>query len=190
MPARRKNPRLLQWLFLNLKIGALSFGSGGRVLLYQDTVVEDLKWLTKDEFREAFTITQVLPGPNLGNLALYLGYRIAGVLGAVLGLLCLAMPGTALLLVAYLALRLTSPGWEAFFRGVSVGSLVLFFLLIENSAQGLQLSHAKNHRAGRKKMTARWALALFTAGLCLANLPVQVVLVVAGLSGVILEFTL
>ncbi len=85
-----------------LVIGLTTFG-GGRTAYFQDALVERRQWLTNDEFLEAVAVSQVLPGPNIGNLAAYLGQRLRGAVGALVAVLCLTVPGgLALLVVAWL----------------------------------------------------------------------------------------
>jgi chromate transporter len=43
-------------------------------------------------------VSQLLPGPNFSNLAIALGYRLAGVAGAVWALLAVVGPGALILL--------------------------------------------------------------------------------------------
>jgi chromate transporter len=95
-------PSLRELLRAFLVIGLTSFG-GGRTAYFQDALVARRKWLTDDEFLEAVAVSQVLPGPNIGNLAAYLGQRLHGAVGAVLAVLCLTVPGgLAMLGVAWL----------------------------------------------------------------------------------------
>ncbi len=75
-----------------LLIGATTFG-GGRATYFHDELVLRRKWVTDEEFIEAVAVSQLLPGPNIGNLAAYLGQRLRGWIGAVIGLLCLVVPG-------------------------------------------------------------------------------------------------
>jgi len=101
-PTAPVRPSLRELLRAFLTIGLTSFG-GGRTAYFQDALVARRKWLTNDEFLEAVAVSQVLPGPNIGNLAAYLGQRLRGALGALLAVLCLTVPGgLAMLAVAWL----------------------------------------------------------------------------------------
>ena len=57
-------------------------------------------WIRNDEFVQDFTLSQVLPGPNFSNLAVALGYRLAGIAGGVWGLLAIVLPGAGILVGA------------------------------------------------------------------------------------------
>ena len=57
-------------------------GFGGVLAIVQREMVEKKKWLTPDEFLEDWAVAQVMPGPNVINLALMLGDRYFGIRGA------------------------------------------------------------------------------------------------------------
>ena len=61
-------------------------GFGGVLPWAQRTLVEEERWLTDHEFVEMLSLAQVLPGPNIGNLALMVGDRFFGLRGALAAL--------------------------------------------------------------------------------------------------------
>src|SRR4051794_1649414 len=97
------------WFWINFKIGALSFGSASRTMLYEEEVVGRRGWLTGDEFQEVLTLAQMLPGPNLLNLAACLGYRLFPAGSAILAVLPLVLPGAVLVVLAALWVPLDNP---------------------------------------------------------------------------------
>ena len=94
-------PASLRELFLAFNWLALQ-GFGGVLPVAQRELVERRNWLTKDEFVEMLAISQVLPGPNVVNLALMFGDRAFGWRGA------LAALGGMLLVPMVLVLALTA----------------------------------------------------------------------------------
>lgn len=58
-------------------------GFGGVLAVAQRELVERKRWLTREQFVEILSLSQVLPGPNVVNLALVLGDRFFGLRGAV-----------------------------------------------------------------------------------------------------------
>ena len=68
-------------LFLAFSQLALS-GFGGVLPWAHRTLVERKGWLTEREFVETLALGQLLPGPNIGNMAVIIGYRFAGYAGA------------------------------------------------------------------------------------------------------------
>lgn len=86
----------LCWVFF--KIGFIFFG-GGYVLipLLHQRLVQELGWLSAREFLDGVAISQLTPGP-IAVLATFVGYRVAGVAGALLGTAALFLPSMALML--------------------------------------------------------------------------------------------
>ena len=65
-----------------LKIGLLGFG--GVMPWARRVLVEERAWLSDREFAELLGMCQVLPGPNVVNLAVILGARWQGAVGSLL----------------------------------------------------------------------------------------------------------
>jgi chromate transporter len=57
-------------------------GFGGVLPVAQRELVERRRWLSKEQFVEMLAVSQVLPGPNVVNLALMFGDRCFGLRGA------------------------------------------------------------------------------------------------------------
>jgi len=57
-------------------------GFGGVLPFAQRTLVEQRAWMSNDQFVEMLALAQVLPGPNICNLALMVGDRFFGLRGA------------------------------------------------------------------------------------------------------------
>jgi len=68
-------------LFVAFTLLALQ-GFGGVLAVAQRVLCEQRRWLTKDEFLEILAVGQVLPGPNVCNVALMVGDRFFGWRGA------------------------------------------------------------------------------------------------------------
>jgi chromate transporter len=121
-------PRNLRELFLGfLSIGARSFG-GVLPWAYQ-TMVEERRWLTPEDFAETMGLCQVLPGPNVGNASIVLGKRWFGLRGAIVAFLGLfALPYVWVLALAILYTDFASnPMVHAIVTGVGAAGAGLFF---------------------------------------------------------------
>jgi chromate transporter len=55
-------------------------------------LVEERKWMTPEEFNDAYALCQFLPGPNVVNLSVVFGRRIRGAIGAAVALTGLLGP--------------------------------------------------------------------------------------------------
>jgi chromate transporter len=96
-------PRSLTDLFLSFSWLALQ-GFGGVLAVAQRELVEKKRWLTREEFTEEWAVAQIMPGPNVINMAIMLGGRHfgwRGSLAALTGMLAAPMLVTLSLVVAY-----------------------------------------------------------------------------------------
>ena len=129
MPIMAKLALLLTIASIFLRIGAVTFGGGFvMVPLIEAEVVNTHHWITHQEFVEAFALGQVTPGPVLIT-ATFIGYRVAGTLGALVATVSIFLPSLALTIVAGSSLRRfrANRQVQAFLRGVTpavVGLLV------------------------------------------------------------------
>jgi len=62
---------------------ALSSFGGGLNSFARIVLVDRKAWLTDDEFLEALSVCQILPGPNTVNMAVFIGSRLRGWRGAI-----------------------------------------------------------------------------------------------------------
>jgi chromate transporter len=83
-------PTLLD-LFVAFALIALC-GFGGVLAWSRRMLVEERKWMTADEFNDAYALCQFLPGPNVVNLSVVFGRRIRGTVGAAVALMGLLGP--------------------------------------------------------------------------------------------------
>jgi chromate transporter len=67
-------------------------GFGGVLAWSRRMLVEERRWMTPEEFNDAYALCQFLPGPNVVNLSVVFGRRIRGPLGAVVALVGLLGP--------------------------------------------------------------------------------------------------
>src|SRR5919106_2147360 len=76
---------LRQLLLYFLHLG--TFGFGGPIALagyMQRDLVEQRRWISKQDYVEGLALAQLAPGPLAAQLAMYLGWVRAGVWGATL----------------------------------------------------------------------------------------------------------
>ncbi len=82
------------------KIGAFTLGGGYAMLpIIQKEVVDNKKWLKDDEFMDSIAVTNSLPGPLAINSATFVGYKTAGIPGAVVAALGAVLPSFMIILV-------------------------------------------------------------------------------------------
>ena len=88
-----RSKRLLPLFLTFMKIGGFTFGGGYAMIpLIQKETVENKKWISDDDILEIIAIAESTPGPIAINSATFVGYRTAGVLGAMLATLGVVLP--------------------------------------------------------------------------------------------------
>jgi chromate transporter len=88
--------------FLVYFLGLGTFGFGGPIALtgyMQRDLVEKRRWISKRDYIEGLALAQLAPGPLAAQLAIYLGWVRAGVLGATLVSLAFVLPSFLMVLV-------------------------------------------------------------------------------------------
>ena len=119
-PEDRPHPKSLTDVFLSFTWLAMQ-GFGGALAVAQSELVEKKRWLTIDEFAEEWAVAQILPGPNVVNLAVMIGGRHFGWRGAMAALAgMLTLPVIVLLLLTLMYSQFAShPGVPGALRGMS-----------------------------------------------------------------------
>ena len=96
-PSAVDRPSLSE-LFRAFAIVSLS-GFGGALPWARRMIVEHKRWMTTEEFNEAFALSQFLPGPNVVNFSVVFGTRFGGAPGAAAALAGLMGPPLAIVAV-------------------------------------------------------------------------------------------
>ncbi len=115
------------------KVGVFGFGGGPSMIpLIQNEVVDVKGWLSREEFLDAFAFGNTLPGPIATKLAGYVGYKVGGWGGAVMGLAGIAVP-TILAMIVLISVFLRfrdAPAINGFLRGVRPIVIALLALVV------------------------------------------------------------
>lgn len=121
-------PKTWTAVFLSfLKIGSVLYG-GGYVLIafVQQEFVERTQWLTSQQLLDAVAIGQFTPGP-LFTTATFIGYLVAGNMGAIAGTIGIFLPAFILvpLINPFVHQLRKSPWTSGFLDGVNAASIGL-----------------------------------------------------------------
>ena len=127
-PPELAQPSSKKELFVAFTMLALQ-GFGGVIAVAQRVLCEQRRWLTREQFVDILAVAQVLPGPNVCNVALMIGDRFFGWRGAFAALAgMMAVPLViVLLLTALYAEYSMNPAVSGALRGmgaVSAGLIV------------------------------------------------------------------
>lgn len=153
-----------------LVIGATSFG-GGVMAYLRSSLVERRRWIDDEAFVQMLAMSQSLPGLNSTNMAVLVGDRLRGTMGAIAALTGICLPGGLIMLAIGMAHREyhAHPMAEAMLHGVAAAAVGLV------AAVALQI--------GRKVLTRVDDLvfvALAVIGVSVLHQSVLVVLAVVG----------
>lgn len=144
-------------------------GFGGVLPWAQRVLVDERGWLTREEFVELLAFGQLMPGPNVCNLALMVGDRWFGWRGAAVAMAgMLLLPAVLVLSIALAHERFAQIPWVQ--RAVSAMAAV---------AAGLLLATAVRLAQGRQWRWLVFGAAAFV-GVALMRLPLAWVLAVLG----------
>ena len=92
-----------------MKMGPVSFGGGYALIpVIEREVVEKRKWLQAEEVTDIVAVSGSVPGAIAINSATFIGYRIAGVMGAIAAMLGILLPTLCIvagLSICYLQLK-------------------------------------------------------------------------------------
>jgi len=155
-----------------LKMGLLGFG--GVLPWARRVMVDDRRWLDDREFAELIGLCQVLPGPNVVNLAVIIGSRSHGPIGsliAVSGMLFVPV-GLMLLIATFYASVSHEPvarnaiaGASAAAAGLILGTGVRLLLQTRPPLRGLLTGAAAFVAVGVLQWPLLWVIiALVIAG--------------------------
>ncbi len=159
------------------RIGMLSFGGpAGQIALMHRELVDERGWVGEGAFLRALNFCHLLPGPEAQQLATWIGWRLHGVRGGLVGGLLFVVPGAiAILALSMLYVMATGAAW---FAAVFVGIKAAVLAIVAQAVI----------RIGRRALDSGLKLALavvaFVALFALA-LPFPLVVLAAGGVGII-----
>jgi chromate transporter len=165
------------WYFA--EAGAFVFGSGLAIVPFlYGGVVRDFQWLTERQFLDAVAVAMITPGPVVITVS-FIGYLVAGFGGASVAALGVFLPCYLFVIVpaAYFRRAVNDPRVKAFVDGVTAAAT--------GAIAGAAFVLGK--RAVVDVPSALIALATLLVLVRVRRLPEPVVIVVAGMAGLLLK---
>lgn len=131
--ASTTQPNLRALLLYFLQLGAFGFGGPIALVGYmQRDLVEERKWISKEDYLEGLAFSQLCPGPLAAQLAKYIGWLHSGTLGATLTGAAFILP--SFLMVLALASLYVHFGQLAWIQGMFYGIGAAVSAIIVRSA--------------------------------------------------------
>lgn len=126
-------PTLLELFFAFFRTGIFTFGGGLAMMpMLQKELIEKKHWLTEEDLIDYYAIGQSTPGIIAVNVATFVGYRQAGVLGAIIATLGIISP--SIIIITILAGTINSiseyPRVQAALKGINVAVAALLTTVI------------------------------------------------------------
>lgn len=111
---------LVELFIVFFKLGAFTIGGGIAMLpLLQNTLINEKKWFTKEEFMDIVAVCQSLPGVVAINMATYVGYKKKGLAGSIVSTFGVTIPSFTMILI--IAKFITSMGDNGVLMGAMAG---------------------------------------------------------------------
>ncbi|MEO8356738.1 MAG: chromate transporter [Chloroflexota bacterium] len=164
---------LLQLFLIFIKVNLLSTSGPASVgLLYHEVVGNHV---TEAQFVQAVGLSSVLPGSDALQLAMYIGYAVAGVPGGLVALAGSILPPTIILLGVTMVLhRVRREAWLSnFVEGLAPAISVLMLF-----------TAWKIFEKGGSTGWQGWAIGIVSLIAMFLKAPARIVVIVAGLIGV------
>ncbi len=172
--------RLIEIFWVFFKIGLFTIGGGYAMLpIIQKEIVETKKWMSNEEFLDAISLTNSLPGPLAINAAAFVGYRVKKAKGSVAAALGAATPSIIIILfVATIFNNITQYEIvQNIFNGIRPAVVALIFYSIIKLAKSAKIKENLN-----------WLIALAAmVAIVFLNVHPIVIIILAALYGIFIR---
>ena len=126
-------PILIELFFAFFRTGIFTFGGGLAMMpMLQKELIEKKHWLSEEDLIDYYAIGQSTPGIIAVNVATFVGYRQAGVFGAIIATLGIISP--SIIIITILAGTINSiseyPRVQAALKGINVAVAALLTTVI------------------------------------------------------------
>jgi chromate transporter len=157
------------------RIGITGFGGPPtHILLLRRLCVDDRRWISSNEFEDGIAATNLLPGPASTQLAIFCGWRLRGVRGAMVAGACFIVPG--LLIIVALAMFVLADHPPLWVEGAAAGAGAAVPAVAVAAALGLAPASLARVGTSAAERT-RWIVYAGVAVLTVATVGAYVVIV-------------
>ena len=117
------------------KIAAVTVGGGYAMIpVMEQEFVHRKKWISEEDIVDVIAVVQSLPGIIAANISVFIGYRVAGIAGALAAVLGAVLPSfVVIVIIAACMISLGGKVWlDHLFTGVRAGVCALVLLSVWN----------------------------------------------------------
>jgi len=126
----KKQHSLLELFWVFFKIGALTFGGGLAMMpIMRREVVEKEGWVDDEDILKILVISESTPGVFAVNSATFIGYKIAGFMGALVATLGVIIPSFIIIsIISFFIIQFKEIELVSYaFYGIQAGVAILIF---------------------------------------------------------------
>ncbi len=162
------------------RLGVTGFGGGIAVISQiRRLVVHQKRWMTEEEFLDAVSLAQSLPGANAANASTYVGLKLCGVRGAAVSVFSFILPSFLMMIGLTIAhsYLYKFPDAQRIFQGFNAAVVGLIAATVT--------------RLGKTAMQQQWHLELGVAAgfmLIFTATTIAEVVLIAGVIGIFIQF--
>ncbi len=125
---------ILAELFLSyFKVGSITFGGGYAMIpILEREIVKKKNWVTEEELLDYYAISQCTPGVIAVNAATFVGYKMKGVIGAIVATLGVITPSIIIITIIANMIKAfqDNPYVSSAFKGISIAVCALVFTTV------------------------------------------------------------
>jgi chromate transporter len=182
LPHAEPSRSAVQWQTLSrtfLKLGFTGFGGGIAVIgQMRRIVVRQNRWLSEEQFLDAVSLAQSLPGANAANAITYIGLKLAGARGALVSVVSFILPSFLMMIGLTIAHDHFHhlPDVQRVFQGLNAAVVGLI------AATAARLGKAAMQRQWHLEVGVATAFVLIFMGASVAE-----VVLLAGITGIFIQ---
>jgi chromate transporter len=162
-----------------LRVGATGFGGGIAVIAQiRRLVVSQKRWLSEEEFLDAVSLAQSLPGANAVNAISYIGLKVAGMRGALIAASSFILPSFLMMIALTVAHNYLNqlPDAQRVFQGFNAAVVGLIAATVV--------------KIGQTAMQRQWHLEMGVAVgfiLIFTSTSIAEIVLLAGMAGIFIQ---
>ena len=181
MEEKQRNKRyvLRKLFFASLYLSTFTFGGGYVIVtLLKEKFVDQYHWIDEEEMLDLVAIAQSSPGAIAVNGAIVVGYKLAGIIGAITAVIATILP--PLVIISIIAVFYEQFHNNAVVSQILTGMQAAVGAIIADVVYGMASSVVKE-----KKISQNFIMIAAFAATCFFGVPVYMVILICIVIGII-----
>ena len=173
---QKENPSYIDLFLSFFWMGLTAFGGLAMYDHVRKHIVDKKKWMDAQTFDSGLALCQIIPGAIIMQLAAYIGLKLRGIKGAIVCFIGFGLPAFLIMFILSVIYKQSKN-----LSGVEIVLTGLRVIIVAIVANAAYIFGKKNFRNVND-----WIISVIAAGLFLTRLYPALVLIIAGLLGLIL----